>query len=47
MGRKLGNPDFLAKAKEEVIEENRTKLAEAEAAKAKLGAALKRLEGVS
>lgn len=47
VNRKLGNPDFLAKAKEEVIEENRTKLADAEAAKAKLGAALKRLEGVS
>ncbi|MDB5470369.1 MAG: valine--tRNA ligase [Caulobacter sp.] len=47
VNRKLGNPDFLAKAKEEVIEENRGKLADAEAAKAKLGAALKRLEGVS
>ncbi len=47
VNRKLGNPDFLAKAKEEVIEENRGKLADAEAAKAKLAAALKRLEGVS
>jgi valyl-tRNA synthetase len=45
--RKLGNPDFLAKAKEEVIEENRERLAEAEGAKAKLEAALKRLEAVS
>ncbi len=44
--RKLGNPDFLAKAKEEVIEENREKLAEAEAARAKLQAALGRLAGV-
>ncbi|MDO9335216.1 MAG: valine--tRNA ligase [Caulobacter sp.] len=47
VNRKLGNPDFLAKAKEEVIEENRGKLADAEAAKAKLAAALTRLEGVS
>ncbi len=41
--RKLGNPDFLAKAKEEVVEENRERLAEAEAARAKLRAALARL----
>jgi len=47
VNRKLGNPDFLAKAKEEVIEENRGKLADAEAAKAKLAAALARLAGVS
>ena len=46
VNRKLGNPDFLAKAKEEVIEENREKLAEAEAAKAKLEAALGRLQSV-
>jgi valyl-tRNA synthetase len=46
VNKKLGNPDFLAKAKEEVIEENREKLAEAEAAKAKLEAALGRLQGV-
>jgi valyl-tRNA synthetase len=44
VNRKLGNPDFIAKAKEEVIAENREKLAEAEAAKTKLEAALKRLE---
>ena len=44
--KKLGNPDFLARAKEEVIEENRERLAEAEAAKAKLESALKRLEAV-
>ncbi|MDQ0463884.1 valyl-tRNA synthetase [Caulobacter ginsengisoli] len=44
--RKLGNPDFLAKAKEEVVEENRERLAEAEAARAKLQAALGRLETV-
>jgi valyl-tRNA synthetase len=47
VNRKLGNPDFLAKAKEEVIEENRAKLADAEAAKAKLAAALTRLAGVA
>jgi valyl-tRNA synthetase len=44
--KKLGNPDFLARAKEEVIEENRERLADAEAAKAKLEAALGRLESV-
>ena len=44
--KKLGNPDFLARAKEEVIEENRERLAEAEAAKVKLESALKRLEAV-
>jgi valyl-tRNA synthetase len=44
--KKLGNPDFLARAKEEVIEENRERLADAEAAKAKLEAALSRLESV-
>jgi len=46
VNKKLGNPDFLAKAKEEVIEENREKLAEAQAARAKLQAALARLESV-
>jgi valyl-tRNA synthetase len=45
-GKKLNNPDFLARAKEEVVEENRERLAEAEAAKAKLEAALARLEAV-
>jgi len=47
VNRKLGNPDFLAKAKEEVIEENREKLAEAQAARAKLEAALGRLASVA
>ena len=47
VNRKLGNPDFLAKAKEEVIEENREKLAEAQAARAKLEAALGRLSAVA
>ena len=46
VNKKLGNPDFLARAKEEVVEENRERLAEAEAAKAKLEAALSRLESV-
>jgi len=45
--KKLGNPDFLARAKEEVVEENRERLAEAEAAKTKLQGALKRLEAVA
>lgn len=44
--KKLGNPDFLARAKEEVVEENRERLADAQAAKAKLEAALARLEAV-
>ena len=44
--KKLGNPDFLARAKEEAITENRERLAEAEAAKAKLEAALSRLAAV-
>jgi valyl-tRNA synthetase len=43
IGKKLGNPDFVSRAPEEVVEENRERLAEAEAAKAKLEAALKRL----
>ena len=43
IGKKLNNPDFVARAKEEVVEENRAKLAEAETAKAKLEAALARL----
>jgi valyl-tRNA synthetase len=46
VNKKLGNPDFLARAKEEVVEENRERLAEAEAAKAKLEAALSRLASV-
>lgn len=46
VNKKLGNPDFLARAKEEVVEENRERLAEAEAARAKLEAALSRLESV-
>ncbi|HWA63916.1 MAG TPA: valine--tRNA ligase [Caulobacteraceae bacterium] len=44
--RKLANPDFVARAPEEVVEENRERLADAEHAKARLEAALKRLEAV-
>ena len=45
--KKLGNPDFVARAPEEVVEENRERLAAAEAGKAKLEAALARLEAVA
>ncbi|MGZ3278268.1 MAG: class I tRNA ligase family protein, partial [Caulobacteraceae bacterium] len=44
--KKLGNPDFVARAPEEVVEENRERLAEAEEAVAKLKAALERLQAV-
>jgi valyl-tRNA synthetase len=44
--RKLANADFVARAPEEVVEENRERLADAEAAKAKLEAALSRLTAV-
>ncbi|MGO9675493.1 MAG: valine--tRNA ligase, partial [Methylocella sp.] len=40
---KLGNADFVAKAPDEVVEENRERLEEARARAQKLGAALKRL----
>ena len=45
--KKLSNPDFVARAPEEVVEENRERLAEAENAKGRLEAALRRLEAVS
>jgi valyl-tRNA synthetase len=45
--RKLANADFLARAPEEVVEENRARLAGAEAGRAKLQAALARLESVA
>lgn len=45
--KKLGNPDFVARAPEEVVEENRERLAEAETAKAKLEGALARLGAVA
>ncbi|MEW6438796.1 MAG: valine--tRNA ligase [Pseudomonadota bacterium] len=40
---KLGNADFIARAPEEVVDENRERLAEARSRAEKLGAALKRL----
>jgi valyl-tRNA synthetase len=45
IAKKLSNPDFVARAPEEVVEENRERLAEAEAARTRLSAALTRLEG--
>jgi valyl-tRNA synthetase len=45
--KKLANPDFVARAPEEVVDENRERLDEAETAKRRLAAALKRLEAVS
>jgi valyl-tRNA synthetase len=45
--KKLDNPDFVARAKPEVVEENRERLAEAEEAIGKLRAALQRLEAVA
>ncbi len=45
--KKLDNPDFIARAPEEVVEENRERLAEADAARAKLEAALARLQAVA
>jgi valyl-tRNA synthetase len=43
--KKLANPDFVGKAPEDVVEKERTKLAEALAAKDKLGAQLRALDG--
>jgi valyl-tRNA synthetase len=42
---KLGNPDFIARAKEEVVEETRERLAAAQAEIARLDAALARIAG--
>jgi len=44
---KLANADFVARAPEEVVEENRDRLAEAEGSKARLETALRRLEAVN
>ncbi|HEY2753776.1 valine--tRNA ligase [Phenylobacterium sp.] len=44
--KKLANVDFVARAPEEVVEDNRERLADAEAVKAKLEAALARLGAV-
>ncbi|NJC42459.1 valyl-tRNA synthetase [Brevundimonas alba] len=46
VNKKLGNPNFVARAAPEVVDEQREKLAEAEAGKAKLQAALTRLDAV-
>ncbi|MFM2149878.1 MAG: hypothetical protein RLZZ187_2184 [Pseudomonadota bacterium] len=45
IAQKLGNADFVARAKEEVVEENRERLAAAEAEMARLDAALARITG--
>ena len=45
--KKLANADFVARAPEEVVEENRERLADAESARARLEGALERLAGVS
>ena len=42
--QKLANPDFVSRAREEVVAENRERLATAEAEMARLQAALDRLE---
>jgi len=44
---KLGNSDFLARAPEEVVDEQRERRADAEARRAKIGEALSRLGGRS
>ncbi len=44
--KKLNNPDFIARAREDVVQENRDRLIESEAAKAKLEAALARLSAI-
>ena len=44
--KKLANADFVSRAPEEVVEENRERLAEAQEAKAKLEAALARLQSL-
>ncbi len=45
-GKKLDNPDFVARAREDVVQENRERLVESESAKAKLEAALARLSAI-
>jgi len=45
--RKLANPDFVARAPEAVVDENRDRLAEAQNAKGRLEAALARLEALA
>ncbi len=45
--KKLANPEFTARAKPEVVDAERAKLAEAEATLARLGAGLARLDVLS
>jgi valyl-tRNA synthetase len=45
--KKLGNADFMARAPEEVVDEQREKLAEAEDRRAKINEALERLKGAA
>ncbi|MDQ2860344.1 MAG: valine--tRNA ligase [Pseudomonadota bacterium] len=45
--RKLDNPDFIARAPEAVVDENRERLAEAQNAKSRLEAARERLEALA
>jgi valyl-tRNA synthetase len=45
--RKLANADFISRAPEEVVEENRERLAEAQAARARLSAMLDRLAALA
>ena len=47
LSKKLANQGFLAKAPEAVVEEQRERLAEEEATRARLGAALDRLQSVA
>jgi valyl-tRNA synthetase len=44
---KLSNPNFVARAPEEVVEEEKEKREEAQARKAKLAEALERLKGAA
>jgi valyl-tRNA synthetase len=45
IGKKLGNPQFVAKARPEVVEEQRERLVENQAALARIAAALARIGG--
>src|SRR5690606_10610778 len=47
VNKKLGNPNFIARAAPDVVDEQREKLAEAEAGKAKLAASLALLSGLA
>lgn len=47
VNKKLGNPNFVARAAPEVVDEQRAKLAEAEEGKVKLQAALARLDAMA